>query len=235
MPSRHRIKTYAENSYYHVYNRGVEKRNIFLEDMDYAVLLSYLKTYLMPKDSIALQSVLLNPDTGWKEKDEAKRLLRMNNFHESVELICYCLMKNHYHMLIRQSEATAIDIFMNSLWTRYAMYFNKKYKRVGPLFQGVYNAVLVETDEQLMHLTRYIHRNPIAKRQFRNPASKGEALRSYFYSSYQDYIGQRHTAWIHPGIILSHWNTHQFGSYEDFVLEASFEEQSAKIIAPVII
>jgi len=213
----------------------VEKRSVFVEDIDNAVLLSYLKTYLTPKDTNMLQSILLDSETGWREKDKAKRLLRMNNFHDSIELICYCLMKNHFHMLIRQTEATAMDQFMNSLWTRYTMYFNKKYKRVGPLFQGVYNAVLVKTDEQLMHLSRYIHRNPIAKRNFRNSASKGEALRSYLYSSYQDYVGERYTAWIHPEIILSHWHTNQCREYEEFVVEQEFDEQSAKIIEPVII
>lgn len=234
MPSRHSVKTYAPNSFYHVYNRGVEKRDIFLEEIDYGVLLSYLKTYLTPKDKDALQNIIANPLSGWREKNMALRELRLNNFSDSIELIAFCLMKNHYHMLIRQESEAAMDQFMNSLWTRYTMYFNRKYKRIGPLFQDVYKAVLVETEEQLLYLTRYIHLNPIAKRHFRNPASKGDALRSYFYSSYQDYIGLRHTSWIHSDAILSHWNSRQCGSYGAFVLETSFEEQSAKIIAPVI-
>ncbi len=235
MPSRYSVKTYAPDSYYHVYNRGVEKREIFLEEKDYAVLLSYLKTYLMPKDENALMSIIANPLSGWREKDHAIKQLRLNNFSGSIELIAYCLMKNHYHMLIRQENENAMDQFMNSLWTRYTMYFNKKYKRVGPLFQDVYKAVLVQSDEQLIHLTRYIHRNPIAKRNLRIPASQGDALRSYFYSSYPDYIGMRRTEWIHSDHILATWNVDSYKKYEEFILEVDMEERSAKIIAPVII
>lgn len=235
MPSRHSIKTYAPNSFYHVYNRGVEKRDIFLEEIDYAVLLSYLKTYLMPKDEDTLRNIIANPLSGWREKDMALRELRLNNFSDSIEFMAFCLMKNHYHMLIRQENETAMDQFMNSLWTRYTMYFNRKYKRVGPLFQDVYKAVLVETEEQLLHLTRYIHLNPIAKRNFRNPASKGDALRSYFFSSYPDYIGIRNTAWIHPERILDRWHADRYKQYESFALEIGIEEWSAQIIKSVII
>src|SRR3990167_2730154 len=135
MPSRYSVKTYAPDSYYHIYNRGVEKREIFLEEKDFAVLLSYLKTYLMPKEKNELMAIIADPLSGWRDKDQAQKQLRLNNFTDSIELIAYCLMKNHYHMLIRQESETAMDQFMNSLWTRYTMYFNKKYKRIGPLFQ----------------------------------------------------------------------------------------------------
>jgi hypothetical protein len=96
--------------------------------------------------------------------------------------------------------------FMNSLWTRYAMYFNKKYHRVGPLFQDVYKAVMVTTEEQLLHLSRYIHKNPIAKRHFRTLASQGSALRTYKWSSYRVYVSLERAVWIRSDGILGHWN-----------------------------
>ncbi|MCX6794020.1 MAG: transposase, partial [Candidatus Gottesmanbacteria bacterium] len=235
MPSRYTVKAYEANSYYHIYNRGVEKRVIFQEESDFVVLLSYLKTYLLPKDIPQLTATIADASANWRDKDQANKLLRLNNFSDSIELIAYCLMPNHYHFLIKQNTETAMDQFMNSLWTRYTMYFNKKYKRVGPLFQDVYKAVLVQTDEQLLHLTRYIHRNPIAHRRFRNPASQGDALRSYSYSSYLDYLGLRHTEWVHPEHILSYWSSNQETSYEAFILQIGIEEISAKIITPVII
>jgi len=218
-----------------VYNRGVEKREIFLEEIDYGVLLSYVKTYLLPKDTHALMSVIANPIAGWRQKDQAIKALRLNNFSDSIELVAFCFMKNHYHMLIRQENENDMDQFMNSLWTRYTMYFNKKYKRVGPLFQDVYKAVLVKTEEQLMYLTRYIHRNPIAKRQLRNSISQRDALRNYVHSSYLNYVGERKATWIHSERILAAWNLDQYVQYEKFVLEFGIEERSAKIIAPVII
>jgi len=235
MPSRHTIKEYRENRYYHVYNRGVEKRKIFCEEKDFAVLLSYLKTYLLPKDEHKLFDIIASPLSGWKEKDQANKLLRLNNFSDSIQLVSYCLMNNHYHMIIWQKTENAMDQFMNSLWTRYTMYFNKQEKRVGPLFQDVYKAVLVETDEQLLHLSRYIHRNPIAKRHLRNLASQGDALRSYSYSSYLDFIGEHNSDWVHPEHILTYWKEYQKKSYEAFVLEAGIEEVSVQIIKPVII
>ncbi len=178
MPAKNRIKEYLDNSFYHIYNRGVEKQPIFRDSQDYHVFLSYLKTYLEPKDEIKLRKILTSDSVSWREKDQAIKLLRLNNFSDSIKLLAYCLMKNHFHFLIKQSEATAMDRFTNSLFTRYTMYFNKKYKRVGPLFQSVYKAVLVNTDEQLVYLTRYIHRNIIANKRKIDLASQGQALRS---------------------------------------------------------
>jgi putative transposase len=234
MPARHRLKIYLSDTYYHVYNRGVEKRPIFIDDTDYAILLSYLKTYLLPKDEQTLLTTIGNATASWKERDRALKLLRLNNFSGNIRLLSYCLMPNHYHMLIWQKPEMGMDEFMNSLWTRYTMYFNKKYHRVGPLFQSVYKAVQVQNEEQLLYLTRYIHRNPIAKRSLRKPASQGLALRSYPWSSYPDYLGVRKTEWINTTTILSYWKSDQNHAYESFILDAD-EEQSAKIVAPIMI
>lgn len=214
MPSRNSTKSYIENGYYHIYNRGVEKRLIFLDQQDYAVFLNYLKEYLLPKDKDNLQAILSSATTSYKEKAQALKLLRLNNFNEEIILLAYCLMPNHFHMLIKQKNAGSIDKFMNSLATRYTMYFNQKYKRVGPLYQDVYKAVLVNTDAQLLHLTRYIHKQALAL--------KGDALRSWEGQpcSYPEYLGQRKTEWIKPDEILAHFSeTNPTLSYKSFVLE----------------
>lgn len=132
-------------------------------------------------------------------------------------------MPNHFHLLIKQKDATGIDQFMNSLCTRYSMYFNKKYHRVGHLFQGVYKGVLVETDEQLHHLSRYIHRNPL-------PLLQGQALRSYPYSSYSTYLYKNDTKWLYPGFILDNFSPRGVNSYEYFV-EGKDSEETNLIIA----
>jgi len=217
MPARNSVKQFLPDSYYHLYNRGVEKRNIFLDEQDYAVFLSYLKNYLLPKDLPNLKSIAADPEVGWREREKALKLLRMNNFNGNLELIAYCLMPNHFHLLIKQKEANIIDIFTNSLLTRYSMYFNKKYKRVGTLFQDVYKAVLVSTDEQLLHLTRYLHRNPI---------SQGVPLRSYRYSSYPIYLDYKSFEWIKPTEILSFFASTGFNSYQNFVEDSNVEEES---------
>ena len=221
MPSRNRTKQYVENSYYHIYNRGVEKRLIFLDEQDYAVLLSYLKNYLLPKDEKVLFNKLANPDTSFKEKDDILRILRLNNFYEEITLLAYCLMPNHFHFLIKQKSSTSMDKFMQSLATRYSMYFNRKYKRVGSLYQDTYKAVPIETDEQFIYLSKYIHRQTLIHQPAKRIHPKGRTLRGWEQpSSYPEYLGKRKTEWIHPEEILDHFSkTHPKLTYKAFVEE----------------
>lgn len=185
--------------------------------MDYSVFLSYVKEYLLPKDKEMLAKKLAEENVSLKEKDKVLKMLRMNNFSGEITLIAYCLMPNHFHLLLKQKGRDSIDKFMNSLATRYSMYFNRKYKRVGSLYQGVYKAVLVDTDEQLLHLTRYIHRNPLIL------ASQGLALQKALEvqpSSCPEYLGLRKTDWVHPEEILYHFSTQNKGlNYESFIAE----------------
>lgn len=221
MPARNSIKQYVENSYYHLYNRGVEKRLIFLDQQDYAVFLSYLKEYLLPKNEKELLERLSNPNISYTEKDKILRLLRLNNFYDEITLLAYCLMSNHFHFFVKQKSALSIDKFMQSLCTRYTMYFNRKYKRVGSLFQAVYKAVLVETETQFIYLSKYIHKQALA--------SQGETLQSWKEKqpcSYPEYVGLRQTLWIKPNEILSFFSkTNPSLSYQNFVEQPEDNER----------
>ena len=202
MPARNSIKIQLPNTFYHVYNRGVEKRKIFLDQQDYSVFLSYLKTYLEPKNKEGLSKIFLSPQSSWKEKDRADKELRLKNYFGQLELVCYALMPNHFHFLVRQINPS-LNLFMNSLGTRYSMYFNKKYKRNGVLFQDVYKAVTVQSEAQLLHLSRYIHLNP-----------KLQTLPS----SLPDFIGERNTNWIKREHILEYFSkTNPKESYKEFL------------------
>lgn len=220
MPAKNSIKDFVENSYYHLYNRGVEKRIIFVDAQDYDVFLSYIKTYLLPKDITSLQSTLSSPKQTWAEKSKALKLLRLNNFSDTIDLIAYCLMPNHFHLLVKQTSEDAIDHFMNSFCTRYAMYFNRKYKRVGVLFQDVYKAVRIESDEQLLHLSRYIHKNPEALLQ----VLQGDPLQKFPYSSFREYIGIVQSEWIKPKVILEFFALKGTNSYQSFVVQKQENE-----------
>lgn len=225
MPSRNSLKTYTENGYYHLYNRGVEKRIIFQDEQDYSVFLSYLKDYLMPKDIVALQNQLINPQTTAKQKDKILKLIKLNNFSDEIQLLAHCLMPNHFHFLVKQKSASSIDVFMNSICTRYTMYFNRKYRRVGALYQDVYKAVIVSTDEQLLHLTRYIHKQALG--------TQGDALRSWEGGqpcSYPKYLGKRKTEWVKPGEILTFFSkTNPKLSYEAFMTQEEYTEPIVKL------
>ena len=214
MPARNAEKQYVRNCYYHLYNRGVEKRDIFIDDQDRGVFLSYLKEYLLPKGEALLHQKLADPKTSPIDKAKILKALRMNNFSSEIQLLAYALMPNHFHLLVHQKSALTIDTFMNSLGTRYSMYFNRKYKRVGPLYQGVYKAVPIVSEEQLLHVSRYIHRNPLSL--------QGVALKmlSNQPTSYAEYLGMRNTLLIHAAEILSYLSkTIPFMNYSAFVNE----------------
>ena len=209
MPAKNIIKEYIENGYYHIYNRGVEKRTIFLDEQDCKVLLHYQKLYLSPlKD---LPKII--------EQFPDKRLNRffLNNLSEEVDLISFSLMPNHIHLLIRQKTKNGIIKFMRRLITSYVMYFNRKYKRVGTLFQNTYKAALVNSDEYLLHLTRYIHLNPLS---IKTEISFKE------YSSYPYYLGKKQASWLKPEIILSNFRSAKKDNQKDILSYQSFVEDS---------
>lgn len=217
--AKNSVKSYLTDGFYHLYNRGVAKGNIFLDEQDYNVFLLYLKTYLLPKDLIELNSILSSKKSEPAEKDKALKLIKLKNFSGQIDLLCYALMENHFHFLVKQTDEDAIDRFINALGTRYAGYFNRKYRRVGPLFQGVYKAVLVKSDEQLLHLSRYIHLNPI-KIGLPN-----------LLSSLPEFLGRTTTDWLKPDLVLNYFSkTNPNNSYAAFMeenLDAEFVASSA--------
>lgn len=217
MPARNRIKQYVENSYYHIYNRGVEKRLIFLDKQDYSVFLSYLIDYLSFKDTRALADRLANPDISYLEKDKIIKLFRLNNFYGEIVLLAYSLMPNHFHFFIKQKEPLSIDKFMQSLATRYTMYFNRKHHRIGFLYQDVYKAVLLENDMQFIYLSKYIHKQAVIHQLI----PQDQVLRGWKQpSSYPEYLGKRKTQWIHQEEVLSYFSkTNPKLSYKSFVEE----------------
>lgn len=220
MASRNSVKFYIPNSFYHVYNRGVEKRNIFQDQQDFSVFLSYLSTYLTPKDELGLQQIISSENTNIQEKDKALKDLRLKNYATKMDLACYSLIPNHFHLLVRQS-IPCLNYFMNSLGTRYGMYFNRKYKRSGVLFQDVYKAVLIESEEQLLHLSRYIHLNPL--KYLGLPVSQWRNVT--LPSSLPEYLNQRNSPWIKSSYVLDYFSkTNRNFSYESFLgLENDFE------------
>lgn len=192
MASKNSIKSNLENGFYHIYNRGVGKMEIFKDEQDYDVFLNYLKeglSSLPDKDSV--------PHEIYFEDRAFKVVGRMSkNFYERLVLVCYCLMPNHIHLEIKQVEINSMKDFMHSLLIRYSMYFNKKYNRVGPVFQGRYKAVYVENEMYLLYLSKYIHLNPL---EISNDLTKSK-------SSYSDYLGLTKTLWVNTDIILSFFN-----------------------------
>ena len=141
-----------------------------------------------------------------------------------VEIIAYCLMPNHLHLLLKQLEENGISIFMSNLTNSYTRFFNTKQKRKGPLFQGKFKGVRIETDEQLFHVSRYIHLNPYSSFVLKSL----EELESYPYSSLPEYLGLKKEIHCKTEIILNNFKNIQ--SYEDFVFDrAGYQRELEKI------
>lgn len=199
----YRKEPLVAGEYYHLYNRGVEKRKIFIDRKDSLTFLSILQWYL---------------------REDSKRPILSRMPKESlkgyVSLYCYVLMPNHFHFLVRQERDEGITKLMHALGTAYVMYFNQRYKRVGSLFQGRFQAKLIKTDEYLLQLSKYIHRNPkeILKLQV--------ALSKYQYSSYPDYLGKGKGKLVDTELILSYYSKENSSlSYKSFVEESGIDRE----------
>ena len=197
MPSPNILKPDIENGYYHVYNRGVEKRLIFQDREDYTKFLYLLKIYLSPPEDLMKEFPLL------------RIYIVQNNLSSEIELLCFCLMPNHFHFLLHQKSKGAMTKLMRRITTAYSMYFNKRHERIGPLFQSRFKASLVEGDEYLLHLSRYIHLNPLGR---------GASLDEFEWSSYLYYLDKRHADWLNVKNISEYFNNSKKNfSYKNFV------------------
>ena len=154
-------KIIGQDGYFHIYNRGNNFQNIFLDDEDYETFLLKLKQNLFPDGS-------------------AKRTIPLPG--GSYSLLSYCLMPNHFNFLLRQNKKYAPNALLLRLCTSYSKYFNRKYKRTGHLFQDKYKSVNIEDDEQLLWLHAYINLNPIIDKHAEN-------IDKYRWTSYHEMLG----------------------------------------------
>lgn len=191
---------------YHIYNRGSEKRRIFENRWDYQRLLRSIKYYQIegPKPKFSRFSSL-------HKIDPAKKI---------VEILAYCLMPNHIHFIVTQIKDNGITEFIGRTTNSYTKYYNTKHNRIGPLFQGEFKSVLVESDEQLIHLSRYIHLNPLSSFLVKN-------LDDYEWSSFIAYTEDGNDLCTKEQI-LGLFKSPQ--DYKQFVLDQSEYAQQLHLI-----
>ncbi len=211
MPSKYVIRSFIENTYYHVFNRGIEKRKIFEDGQDYRIFIYYLFVYLSPLDKVL------------KAYPKLRTHLKNKNLNKELELVAYCLMPNHFHFLIKQKSKDAISRFMKQLANAYTVYFNNKSKRVGALMQGRFKAALIDSNEILIHISRYIHLNPLAA-----GIIKGNQLDSYKWSSYPYYLNNTNNDLCNKNVIMNNFNSSK--NYEQFVLDQASYSKELNII-----
>jgi len=182
------------NEIYHIYNRGVEKRQIFLNDRDYLRFIHDLFEFNNQDPARNLYHHT-NSQQSWEVglpniKRETRKFF--------VEILTVCLMPNHFHLMVKQKTDDGVTEFMRKLGAGYTNYFNKKYERVGPLFQGKYKYVHVAKESHFFHLPNYIHLNPLEliMPQWKDEGVKDYTkamtfLENYRWSSFPDYIGKK--------------------------------------------
>jgi len=182
-----RKTVFVLGEFYHVYNRGNSKQDIFNDKADYMhflKLLCFLNTQ-NPQSLRYLSEDFLIPIYKGKNK--------------LVSIGCYCLMPNHFHLILTQKEGGSISKFMQKVNTAYVMYYNKKYKRTGSLFEGKFKSNYANDDIYLKYLFSYVHLNPIKliQKNWKKEGIKDKNkalifLKNYKYSSYSDYLGTGH-------------------------------------------
>jgi putative transposase len=177
---------FAPGEYYHLYNRGTEKRTVFLDQTDYRRFLNLL--FLCNGElGINMRELL-------KQAREFEELFEVDREKPLVAIGAYCLMPNHFHILVKELEEGGTSKFMQKLTTAYTMYFNTRRHRVGSLFQGTFKAEQVGKDQYLKYLYSYVHLNPVKlfdrgwkSRKLRSVHNAEMFIAEYSYSSYRDY------------------------------------------------
>jgi putative transposase len=178
---------FAQGEYYHIYSRGVEKRIIFQDEDDYKRFI-FLLNLAKSEESINIRDL--------KKRNDNQGLTFVKNKGQTlVNIGAWCLMPNHFHLLISENSEGGISLFLQKLLTSYSMYFNKKYDRKGSLFESRFQAEHLDTDNYLKYIFSYIHLNPVKLIDpfwkidgLKDFIKTRDFLKKYLYSSYTDYL-----------------------------------------------
>jgi len=219
MPYRNEVL--APEQIYHIFNRGVAALPIYLVSRSYLRFLDLVDYYRFSNTPCSFSNLLKLPRE--ERINLLTRLRKENAIH--VEILTYCLMPNHFHFLLKQVIDNGTSTFMRNLQNSYAKYFNIKNERAGPLFQSMFKAVRIESDEQLLHVSRYIHLNPSTAY-----IVEPEKLEDYRWSSYLIYLDKDSVdhSFVNPEIILEFFKNRR--EYRKFVLDqAAYQRELDKI------
>ncbi|MEK7606739.1 MAG: transposase [Patescibacteria group bacterium] len=212
----YRKEEFANGEYYHVMNRGMDGSTIFRDQFDYKRFLEGLGEFNTDKPiTIQLARKLIKIDTRCLSNPSAQKL---------VQILCYCLLPNHFHILIKQVVDGGVSLFMRKLCNGFAKYINIRHERMGHLFQGPFRAVRIKSDAHFMHISRYIHLNTFdlqypewREGKINDWAKALEFLEQYPWSSYPFYKEIRNSTICDSKEILTMFGG--IGNYEKFLKE----------------
>jgi len=197
MPRRKTI--FVNNQFYHIYNRIVEKKEVFLQKriVERAIL---TLNYYQYKNPVIKLSYFLS-----QSKQNQKLIL--NNLKQKneklVDIIAYCFMPNHYHLQVKQLITNGISTFISKFQNSFTKYFNTLNKRIGHLFEGPFKAKIILSEEEFIHINRYIHLNPYTSFLVKDINN----LKNYSWSSILEYLNKQRGGFCNKEIIFSYFKT----------------------------
>lgn len=211
---------------YHVFNRGMNRQPTFTDKREYQRAVESLRFYKVAHPPISLSKYLRLED---QKQQEMSKVLEA--YKPLVDIFSYCLMPNHFHFLIRQKEDKGIAVFLSNFQNSYTRYFNTRHDRDGSLFLDQFKAVRIETDEQLLHVSRYIHLNPYTGYLVKTHAD----LEEYPWSSFPVYLKSKieNDLFVHMSMVLDFFRSNN--EYKRFVLDQADYQRKLKEIEHLIL
>jgi len=168
---------------YHVFTKSIAGFSIFNNDDDFLRIISVIRYYQRRKPVLRFSEFIELPEIRGREFNMG---ISVYGHGKLVEIIAYCIMPTHLHLILKELQENGVSNFMRRVLDSYTRYFNIKYKRKGPLWEGKFKNALVKTDEQLLHLTRYLHLNPVTAHLVDKPED-------WTISSYREYLSMVNT------------------------------------------
>ena len=212
-----RTTEFEIGEYYHIYNRGTDKRVIFKDKWD-------LDRFFQSMDEFNN----INPIGSIWEKYHQKEDFS-NPVTKLVDFVCYSLNPNHYHLILSPLVEDGVERFIHKLGSGYTRYFNEKYNRTGVLFQGKYKSILIKTDDYLMYLSAYINLNNrihFQSKNSRHPMSTINNKKLFYTSSWEEYIGEKNTNFCNKEIILDRYkNIKDYKEFAESVADGIIERR----------
>lgn len=205
----YRITPFVLGEIYHIFNRSIASQPIFKNQKDYQRITDVINYYRFKKLPLRYSYYNRLPK---EQKNQFSQDYLINN-KPMLNIVAYCIMPNHFHFLLQPFVINAISDFMRNMQNSYSKYYNTKYERTGSLFQFMFKAVRIETDEQLIHVCRYIHLNPITAYLI-----EIDKLERYPWSSFKNYLSSNEDySFVNPSIVLDQFKSR--GVYKRFVFD----------------
>lgn len=217
MPGR--ITPLVVGEIYHIFNRGIDRRQTFTNKWEYQRAINAIKFYRIANPPIRLSKFLTFEDI---RKNQVLEVLQKSK--PLVEILSFCLMPNHFHLLLRQKEIKGISIFLSNFQNSYTRYFNTRHQRDGSLFLDQFKAVRIENEEQLIHVSRYIHLNPYTGFIIKTV----QELNNYTLSSLPLYLKDSSNDYIERDTVLSYFKNQK--EYWKFITDQSDYQRRLKQI-----